>query len=81
MSTPRRHWGHTRSSRIDHIRSQASNRGSLQSDLRTALGPGTQYIGVTEAILRVVACADPTRPPRYCDPRNASLDRRHRQVA
>lgn len=60
-------------------------RRNLQCDLRTALGPGTQHIGVTEAILDVVACspADPrrARPDRYCEPRIAALDRRRHRVA
>lgn len=59
----------------------ATNKRNLQFDLRTALGPGTQYVGVTEAILEVVACQEGTRSPRFCDKPNASLDRRRRQVA
>ncbi|MGB8361189.1 MAG: hypothetical protein WCE80_07310 [Acidimicrobiia bacterium] len=59
----------------------ATNKRSLQCNLRTALGPGTQYVGVTEAILKVVACQESTRSPRYCDKPNAVLDRRRRQVA
>lgn len=67
------------------MRSTVSSDRFLQCDLRTALGPGTQYIGVTEAILRVVACrrdesADP-RLRRYCDTPNTALDRVRRRVA
>lgn len=65
--------------------STVSRDRNLQCDLRTALGPGTQYIGVTEAILRVVVCklddsADP-RSRQYCDTRNTALDRARRRVA
>ncbi|MGD2100670.1 MAG: hypothetical protein PVG83_00380 [Acidimicrobiia bacterium] len=59
----------------------ATRRRSLQCDLRTALGPGTQAIGVTEAILHVVACTDRSRARRYCETPNAPLDRRRREVA
>lgn len=67
------------------MRSTVPKDRMLQCDLRTALGPGTQAIGVTEAILRVVACkrydsADPW-PRQYCDTRNTVLDRARRRVA
>ena len=62
------------------MREDTHKRRDLQCDLRTALGPGTQYIGVTEAILSVVACTDRQRSQRYCDTPNTDLDRRRRLV-
>ena len=60
----------------------ATGSRKLQCDLRTALGPGTQYVGVTEAILRLVTCGreSPSTPRqiRYCDSPNARLDRSRR---